>query len=47
LQSRPLPPDEALATWALPLQLGGTRMIDIARLADHPLLLPDSGYSVR
>ena len=47
LQSRPLPPDEALAAWTLPLQLGGTRMIDIARLADHPLLLPDSGYSVR
>jgi DNA-binding transcriptional LysR family regulator len=47
LASRSLQPDEALAAWAPPLHLGGTRMIDIARLADHPLLLPDSGYSVR
>jgi DNA-binding transcriptional LysR family regulator len=47
LQSRPLQFDEALAVWALPLKLGGTRMIDIARLADYRLLLLDSGYSVR
>jgi len=44
---RTLPPDEVLAACAPSFQLGGTDMIDVARLAAHPLLLLDSGYSVR
>jgi DNA-binding transcriptional LysR family regulator len=47
LESRPLPADEVLAACHPSLQLGTARMIDIARLAGYPLLLLDSGYSVR
>ena len=45
--SRALPADEVLAACALSLQLGSASMIDIGRLVRHPLLLLDSGYSVR
>lgn len=46
-ESLALPPDDVLAVCARPLQLGRGGMIDIAALAPHPLLLLDSGYSVR
>lgn len=46
-ESRTLPADEVLAACAPSLQLGGADMIDIGRLALYPLLLLDSGYSVR
>ena len=45
--SRPLPPDEVLAACSPSLQLGHAGMIDIGRLASYPLLLLESGYSVR
>ena len=45
--SRALPADEVLAACAPSLQLGSASMIDINRLVRHPLLLLDSGYSVR
>jgi LysR family transcriptional regulator, nitrogen assimilation regulatory protein len=45
--SRALPPDEVLAACALSQQLGSASMIDIGRVVHHPLLLLDSGYSVR
>jgi DNA-binding transcriptional LysR family regulator len=45
--SRALPADEVLAACAMSLQLGSASMIDIGRLVRHPLLLLDSGYSVR
>lgn len=46
-ESRALPADEVLAACAPSLQLGGADMIEIGRLALYPLLLLDSGYSVR
>jgi DNA-binding transcriptional LysR family regulator len=42
-----LPSDDVLAACLPSLQLGRGGMIDIASIAPHPLLLPDSGYSVR
>jgi DNA-binding transcriptional LysR family regulator len=42
-----LPPDEVLAACKLSLGLGHGGMIDIGRLASYPLLLLDSGYSIR
>src|SRR5260221_205962 len=42
-----LPPDDVLAACPPSLQLGRAGMIDIVSLASHPLLLLDSGYSVR
>jgi DNA-binding transcriptional LysR family regulator len=42
-----LPPDEVLAACEPSFQLGSADMIDVGRLASYPLLLPDSGYSVR
>jgi len=47
LQSQVLPPDEVLAACAPSLGLGLEGVVDIARIAACPLLLPDSGYSVR
>src|SRR3954454_7118212 len=41
------PPDEVLAACAPSLQLGDAGMIDIGRLASYPLLLLESGYSIR
>ncbi len=46
-ESRALPADEVLAACAPSLQLGGAGMIDIGCLVRYPLLLLDSGYSVR
>ena len=46
-ESHTLPPDEALAACPTSLALGQTGTIDIGHLASYPLLLPDSGYSVR
>ena len=45
--SQALPPDEVLAACDPSLQLGQAGMIDIGRLASYPLLLLDSGYSIR
>src|SRR5262249_28754496 len=45
--SRVLPPAAALAAGATSLDLGHAGVIDIARLASYPLLLLDTGYSVR
>jgi DNA-binding transcriptional LysR family regulator len=45
--SHPLPPDEVLAACDPSLQLGHAGMIDLGRLASYPLLLLESGYSVR
>lgn len=45
--SHALPPDEVLAACHPSLQLGHAGMIDIGRLASYPLLLLESGYSVR
>ena len=45
--SRVLPPAEALAAGARSLQLGQAGLIDIGRLASYPLLLLDTGYSIR
>src|SRR5438270_8395066 len=42
-----LPPDEVLAACAPSLQLGHAGTIDIGRLASYPLLLLESGYSIR
>jgi len=42
-----LPPDDVLAAYHPPLHLGRGGMVDIVSLAPHPLLLPDSGYSIR
>ncbi len=42
-----LPPDEVLAACGLDLELGRAGSVDIVRLAEHPLLLLDSGYSIR
>jgi len=46
-ESRVLPPDEVLAACAPPLELGHAGVIDIVRLASYPLLLLESGYSIR
>ena len=46
-ESISLPFDDVLAGFRPSLQLGRGGMIDIASLARHPLLLLDSGYSVR
>jgi LysR family transcriptional regulator, nitrogen assimilation regulatory protein len=46
-QGRALQLDEVLAACAPSLQLGGADIVDIGRLAPYPLLLLDSGYSVR
>jgi DNA-binding transcriptional LysR family regulator len=46
-ESLALPPDDVLAAGLPSLQLGRDGMIDIVSLASHPLLLLDSGYSVR
>src|SRR5262245_53633210 len=45
--SRTLPPDEALAASHPSLELGHAGMIELSRLVSHPLLLLQSGYSVR
>src|SRR5262245_58177924 len=42
-----LPPDEVLAAYEPSLELGHDGMIDIGRLRSYPLLLLDSGYSIR
>ena len=42
-----LPPDEVLAAYRPSPALRGRRTIDIGRLRSHPLLLLDSGYSIR
>lgn len=47
LESFALPPDDVLAACARSLSLGQDGMIDVVSLASHPLLLLDSGYSVR
>ena len=46
-ESFALPSDDVLAACARSLALGRHGMIDIVSLAAHPLLLLDSGYSVR
>src|SRR5229473_624093 len=46
-ESRALPPDEVLAACDPSLELGHAGMIDIGRLAPYPLLLLESGYSIR
>jgi LysR family nitrogen assimilation transcriptional regulator len=43
----PCRPDEILAACRPSLQLGHAGTIDIGRLAPYPLLLLDSGYSIR
>lgn len=42
-----LPPDEVLAACAPSHELAKGGAIDIVRLAGYPLLLPDTGYSIR
>src|SRR5206468_1528540 len=46
-ESRVLPPADALAACATSLELGHAGSIDIGRLASYPLLLLESGYSIR
>jgi LysR family transcriptional regulator, nitrogen assimilation regulatory protein len=46
-ESFALPSDDVLAAGARTLRLGRDGIIDIVSLASHPLLLLDSGYSVR
>src|SRR5262245_11267927 len=46
-ESLVLPSDDVLAACLPSLQLARGGMIDIASIAPHPLLLLDSGYSVR
>jgi LysR family nitrogen assimilation transcriptional regulator len=46
-ESLALPPDDVLAAGVPSRQLGRDGMIDIVSLASFPLLLLDSGYSVR
>jgi LysR family transcriptional regulator, nitrogen assimilation regulatory protein len=46
-ESLALPPDDVLAAGSSSLKLGRDGMIDIASLASYPLLLLESGYSVR
>jgi LysR family nitrogen assimilation transcriptional regulator len=47
LASRTLPPDEVLAVCNASRPLGRAGQIDIRDLAPYPLLLLDSGYSIR
>lgn len=47
LASQSLPPDEILAAASSSLDLGAPDTLDIGRLAAHPLLLLEPGYSVR
>jgi len=47
LASLPLQPDEVLAACAPSLHFGAAETIDIRSLASYPLLLLESGYSVR
>ena len=47
LASHALMPDEILAACVPSLPMGSTDMIDIGRLAGHPLLLLEPGFSVR
>jgi DNA-binding transcriptional LysR family regulator len=46
-ESLALPPDDVLAAGVFSLQLGRDGMIDIVSLGSYPLLLLESGYSVR
>jgi LysR family transcriptional regulator, nitrogen assimilation regulatory protein len=46
-ESLALPSDDVLAACVPSVQLGRDGMVDIVSLAPHPLLLLDSGYSVR
>jgi LysR family transcriptional regulator, nitrogen assimilation regulatory protein len=46
-ESLVVPPDDVLAVCSPSLELGRNGMIDLASLAPRPLLLLDSGYSVR
>ncbi len=46
-ESHALPSDEVLAACNPSLQLGPAGMIDIGRLASYPLLVLESGYSIR
>jgi LysR family transcriptional regulator, nitrogen assimilation regulatory protein len=46
-ESIPLPSDDVLAAYSPKFQLGDDGAIDIVSLTQHPLLLLDSGYSVR
>jgi DNA-binding transcriptional LysR family regulator len=46
-ESLALPSDDVLAACRSSLQLGRDGMVDVVSLAPHPLLLLDSGYSVR
>lgn len=46
-ESLALPPDDVLAACQPSFELGRSGMIDVVPLASHPLLLLDSGYSVR
>jgi len=47
LASHALQPDEILAACHPAFPIGPADMIDIGRLAVHPLLLPEPGYSMR
>ena len=46
-ESLALPSDDVLAACRRSMPLGRAGMVDIVSLASHPLLLLDSGYSVR
>jgi DNA-binding transcriptional LysR family regulator len=46
-ESLALPPDDVLAAYLPSFEFGRAGMIDIVSLASYPLLLLDSGYSVR
>jgi DNA-binding transcriptional LysR family regulator len=46
-ESLALPSDDVMAACRPSLKLGRGGAVDIVSLAAHPLLLPDSGYSVR
>jgi LysR family transcriptional regulator, nitrogen assimilation regulatory protein len=46
-ESRNLPPADALAACAPSLDLGRADFVDISSLASYPLLLVDTGYSIR
>ena len=46
-ESRELLPDEVLAACAPSLELGQAGAVEIRRLASYPLVLLDSGYSIR
>jgi DNA-binding transcriptional LysR family regulator len=46
-ESRELPADGVLAAFAPSMEISPAGVIDVGRLASYPLLLPDSGYSIR